>query len=95
MGDGTSIRFWTDLWVGDTPLVELASIPHSHMIASEVVADYISENRWNVDKLMEVLPIATIQKIKNVHIGVDSLLQDSGTLFQRVVLCDPRLFIML
>lgn len=49
LGDGKSVPFWTDRWVIDKPLIELAIASIDQSLSTKLVADYWGENgewRW-------------------------------------------------
>lgn len=48
LGDGRSINFWLDNWLG-RPLVDYMPIPiHLHKLLKASLADFIHENKWMI-----------------------------------------------
>lgn len=66
LGDGCKVKFWTDIWIGNEPLLPMACIPFSQVNLGETLSEYISNGYLDMDKLHDVLMPEAIQKILNV-----------------------------
>ena len=62
VGNGRSLRFFTfSGWL----LLELNTIPTDFFNMDELVADYLIEGQWNLDKLREVVSTDVLSLIMN------------------------------
>ncbi|KAL5772199.1 hypothetical protein ACOSQ2_012123 [Xanthoceras sorbifolium] len=73
VGDGKTVRFCTDVWMGDCgPLVSHAIIAVNETMLRELVQDYVKNASWDMEKLALVLPWSIIHQIAKVHVGRNS-----------------------
>ena len=69
LGDGKSVRFWTDRWVIDKPLIELAIAPIDQSLSTKLVADYWGENReWRWPEFEHLIPTEILMRISAIKI---------------------------
>jgi hypothetical protein len=45
IGDGSNVRFWSDIWCGDQPLAETLNVPEMQT-SSLKVRDVIHNHQW-------------------------------------------------
>ncbi|XP_042492875.1 uncharacterized protein LOC122072579 [Macadamia integrifolia] len=78
VGDGSTIKFWYDRWVGIAPLVD-EILPPNQTVCSPLthVSDFIHDGNWNLTLLNSMLfqnssncitriPIATVNSVANL-----------------------------
>lgn len=71
VGNGRSINFWTDRWIGDRSLCQEESIAIPGDIATLKVSDFILHSRsWDVAKLQDVLPEEIVNAIRAIPIPI-------------------------
>ncbi|XP_040374039.1 uncharacterized protein LOC121052682 [Rosa chinensis] len=70
VGDGKTIKFWTDLWVSET-LPIIVALPNSHIDIDATMCSFWDNCEWNLDMLSLCLPFHIIQKILCISPGGD------------------------
>ncbi|KAK3204387.1 hypothetical protein Dsin_018433 [Dipteronia sinensis] len=79
VGNGDSIKFWTNAWVPNfSPLLVHAILPLSIEQVHENVADYLMSSEWKVHKLIGVLPWGVIQSILSIHVDINHGVPDKA-----------------
>lgn len=64
LGDGSNIRFWKDIWLGNEPLIHLAKANLNEDQLDEKVCDFISDDGdWNWPKIGSVLSTRGCMKL--------------------------------
>lgn len=63
LGNGKSICFWTDIWVGEMRLFHSATFEARISDIEAKVCDYLLDNDWNIEKLKDNLPDPIVGKI--------------------------------
>ncbi|BBH05413.1 zinc ion-binding protein, partial [Prunus dulcis] len=65
VGDGTRVKFWTDTWIGDVPLIDTKFPLSDQLDKSETMSNYFSRTGWNINKLLQVLLPEAVMRIVN------------------------------
>ncbi|XP_056697878.1 uncharacterized protein [Spinacia oleracea] len=74
LGNGKSINFWRDNWIGQYALIDLPVIAQNASNEETTVAHFIDDRKnWNIEKLSSILPPEIVQKIKGIPIPVNDL----------------------
>ncbi|XP_056697525.1 uncharacterized mitochondrial protein AtMg00310-like [Spinacia oleracea] len=74
LGNGNTINFWKDNWIGQYALSDLSGISSNHIMEDYTVSFFIDETKnWDIGKLSSVLPPETVQKIRGIPIPVNDL----------------------
>ncbi|KAL2498527.1 Uncharacterized protein Adt_24077 [Abeliophyllum distichum] len=59
------IFFWHDCWMGDTTLADqFLQLPHS----SIQVHDFFDDIGWNIDRLIQIVPLTMAEQIRSIPI---------------------------
>ncbi|OMO81979.1 hypothetical protein CCACVL1_12120 [Corchorus capsularis] len=74
LGNGSDIRFWTDWWVGQKPLIEIGQGSISLEDRNVLVSSFIDQNgEWELDSVTALLPASIIEEIRAVPFFVSAL----------------------
>ncbi|XP_020412737.1 uncharacterized protein LOC109947231 [Prunus persica] len=77
VGDGTRVKFWTDTWIGDIPLIDTKFPLSDQLDKSETVSNYFSRTGWNINKLLQVLLPEAVMRIVSIHVDIEGNLPDT------------------
>ncbi|CAL8152687.1 unnamed protein product [Prunus armeniaca] len=77
VGDGTRVKFWTDTWIGDVPLVDTNFPLSDQFDKTETVSNYFSRTGWNIKKLLQALLPEVVKQIISIHVDVEGNLPDT------------------
>ncbi|CAL8129782.1 unnamed protein product [Prunus armeniaca] len=77
VGDGTRVKFWTDTWIGDVPLVDTNFPLSDQLDKAETVSNYFSMTGWNIQKLLQALQPEAVMQIISIHVDVDGNIPDT------------------
>ncbi|CAL2244240.1 unnamed protein product [Prunus armeniaca] len=77
VGDGTRVKFWTDTWIGDVPLVDTNFPLSDQLDKAETVSNYFSMTGWNIQKLLQALQPEAVMHIISIHVDVDGNIPDT------------------
>ncbi|XP_062020958.1 uncharacterized protein LOC133737421 [Rosa rugosa] len=71
VGDGKSIRFWRDNWLGETLVTSLNYDQEVHELLNDKVSCFIKNGQWNLpSSFCRTLP-ATAQSIRSIELPVE------------------------
>ncbi|GLT30193.1 hypothetical protein SLA2020_050080 [Shorea laevis] len=71
VGSGQKIKLWTDIWVGDRPLLESALVQIPSDQVETTVSHVITPTRdWNIPLLQQLFPEHMVEKIMATPISV-------------------------
>jgi len=70
VGNGCSIKFWTDTWCGDDSLVSKLGLDPGNIPNADLrVSDFITPGKqWDISKLQNYLPLNIIQSILSIPV---------------------------
>lgn len=75
VGNGRSIKFWTDDWTGLGPLSSLTINP-GIVDNNNLIQDFFSQSSWDIDKLSLYLPDQVIDHITAIPISTSNEIED-------------------
>lgn len=86
VANGQTTKFWTDIWIGDTPLLDVASKLVPAELLSKAVREYTNINGlWNWHGVNEFLPNSVLLSLTrcltpHLNLGVLERLKFRGIL---------------
>lgn len=75
--DDTRVKYWTDAWIGDVPLVDTNFPLSDQFDITETVSNYFCWTGWNIKKLLEARLPKVFKKIISIHVDVEVNLPDT------------------
>ncbi|KAL6202734.1 hypothetical protein ACLB2K_026439 [Fragaria x ananassa] len=76
VGDGSTIKFWYDHWLGPEALIQHA-LPNATINRNAVIRDFWGDDGWNLPLLSAAVPAEIISQILNVPTGFDDCGRDT------------------
>ncbi|CAL9022934.1 unnamed protein product, partial [Prunus brigantina] len=76
IGMGDKVKFWTDKWLSDIPLMEYEGIGDVLDLDCPV-SSFFKHGWWDIERLKAAVPVEVVEKILNFPVGFIGTLQDS------------------
>ncbi|XP_024158077.2 uncharacterized protein LOC112165700 [Rosa chinensis] len=76
VGDGKTIKFWSDSWILPNALINFA-LPSAHINPNATICDFWNDTGWDLDLLSSVVPNEIISLIINVPTGFEGCGDDT------------------
>ncbi|GKV48718.1 hypothetical protein SLEP1_g55522 [Rubroshorea leprosula] len=76
VGSGCNIQLWNDIWVGNSTLLESTIAPIPQHLLGMKVSDIISNSKWNLIQLTDLLPENVLQLIATIPLSISGHLND-------------------
>ncbi|XP_019188879.1 PREDICTED: uncharacterized protein LOC109183149 [Ipomoea nil] len=78
VGDGSSLSFWLDWWVGEKPLALMENVEIQDSPQESKVSDFILPSRtWDLNRLCQVLPQQAVDLVRAVPIASSDQVKDA------------------
>lgn len=76
IGMGDKVKFWTDKWLSDVPLIHYEGV--SELLDLDCpVSSFFKQGWWDIKKLRATVPEEVVQKVISFSSGFNSNLEDS------------------